>query len=282
MKLWIRVDASTARDPNVGRFAEALGVSVPTAVGHLVMLWGVMAEHTPDGIIESVGVKALEEWAGWRGKRGRFAQAFTELFVTHGVVNGWADWQGKLIERMERDRARKRRGDSAETRRNSAPTVRNVTEQDKEQEQDQQQKPSAPRARGKRERSRTRNGATPESPPDAPSPDTAPSAARDRVTWLTPAREAWERHNGPGSFTFGQAAKLLAPLRQSGLAPEVIGERLARYCAERVTGFCTLADFAQHHARWSAPPPEVPDLDALGWMSPELERETRPPGCPPP
>src|SRR5687768_12155558 len=114
MNLWIRVDACASRDPKVAELADRLGVSIPTTLGHLVMLWGVMAEHTPDGNLGGVGVNALEQWSGWPGKRGKFAAAFHEIFVTDGVVGGWEKRQGALISRMERDRARKRGGNSPE------------------------------------------------------------------------------------------------------------------------------------------------------------------------
>lgn len=129
MKLWIRVDACTPRDPKVGELADRLGVSVPLAVGHLVMLWGVMAEHTPDGVLSAVGVRPLEQWAGWTGKRGKFYEAFCDLFVTDGVVGGWEKRQGALISRMEKDRQRKFQGNSTEVPKDSAPTERNGTEQ---------------------------------------------------------------------------------------------------------------------------------------------------------
>src|SRR5690348_4819733 len=94
-------------------------------------------------------------------------------------------------------------------------------------------------------------------------------------TWLTPALDAWAKHFGPGSLDPRKAAGILSRLKDAGVATDEIGRRLDRYCAARKGGkFCTLADFADHHADWAAS--DAPLLDEHGWMSPELERETRP------
>ena len=158
MKLWIRVDACMARDPKVAEFAAAIGSDIPTTVGHLAMVWGAMAEHAVDGWIgktEETPTKGIgngeetprkplpnaliESYAMWQPKRGRprgtFARAFRELFVlSDGTVNGWAKRQGALIERMEKDRKRKIRGNSSETpgkrHGKSASTERNGTERE--------------------------------------------------------------------------------------------------------------------------------------------------------
>ncbi len=134
MNLWIRIDASIGTDPRTWDLADSCGVSAESAVGHLVMLYGAMAEHCKDGSLVNVSVLLLERWAGWHGEAGRFASAFAQLYVTSGQVTAWLAQQGKLLERAERERERwhrrnsaetlpKLRGDSVET-----PAVRNGTE----------------------------------------------------------------------------------------------------------------------------------------------------------
>lgn len=49
-----------------------------------------------------------------------------------------------------------------------------------------------------------------------------------RESWLTPAQQAWEAVMGVGSFSYGMAAKWLAPLRE-GYTDEQIGTRLGYY-----------------------------------------------------
>lgn len=131
MKLWIRVDACTGRDPKVAEFALAIGDDLATAVGRLVLIWSVMAEHAPDGWLgkgegnahetprKCVPNAVLEAWGMYTPKRGKprgtMADAFRSLFVaSDGYVDGWTARQGALIERAEKDRARKSGSNSTE------------------------------------------------------------------------------------------------------------------------------------------------------------------------
>lgn len=133
LKLWIRIDAALRSDPNVAELASRLNISTAEAAGHCVFVWAAIAEHRPDGNLAGISSAALEDWAGYRKRRGKptgaFARVFRELFLSDGMVKGWADRQGKLLERAEKERARKFRGTSAESVQDSAPTERNGTEQ---------------------------------------------------------------------------------------------------------------------------------------------------------
>jgi hypothetical protein len=242
MKLWIRVDACTPRDPKVAELADRLGVSVPLAVGHLVMLWGVMAEHTPDGLVGSVGVRPLEQWAGWTGKRGRFYDAFCELFVTDGVVNGWAGRQGALIARMEKDRLRKIQGNSTEARRNSTPTERNGTEP-------------------------TTTATT--------SAAKKPRAARVNPSWLDACAREWEAKFGAGTFPFGEAGAHLKALHKAGHLPAELADYLRRYLHRTDTQYVSLARFAKTYAEYK-PHDANALVDEYGCLTPLGEKETRP------
>ncbi len=143
LNLWIRVDAAAPRDPAICTLAEELGVQGSTALGLCVGVWCAMAEHAVDGHLGRASDRVIEQLAGWSGKRGRFADVFKSLFVKeNGHVRGWTDRQGKLLDRMERDRERHRkpdgespepprklRGASAEIPGKSTSTERNGTEQ---------------------------------------------------------------------------------------------------------------------------------------------------------
>lgn len=142
MKLWIRVDAALPRDPEVAELAACIGVKKTEAIGLLTCVWSAIAEHRPSGDVSGISPATLEDWALFepRGKvkRGTFAAQFTRLFTRDGFVRGWTDRQGKLIERMEKDRKRKQQSAEPSTEipqsfhGNSAPTERNGTEQDEE------------------------------------------------------------------------------------------------------------------------------------------------------
>jgi hypothetical protein len=144
MKLWIRLNANTPDDPRVHKLAEQLGISPSHALGLVVRVWCAMAGHAQDGVLGDIPPRAIAAWAGWGGSRltnaDKFATAFRELFADeHGNAPDYQDLQGKLIERMERDRARKRpkisteiprtfRGNSAATERNGTPDFPNPSE----------------------------------------------------------------------------------------------------------------------------------------------------------
>lgn len=130
MALWIRIDANIGDHPNVWKLAELRGVSAVACVGHLVMLFGNVAEYRPHGDVSDVPDHLLERWAGWGGEPGTFAASFRDLFVSDGVIDGWAERQGALIERAEKERERwhrrKLRGDSTEESAARNVTVRNT------------------------------------------------------------------------------------------------------------------------------------------------------------
>ena len=89
MTNWIAVSVDLDDDPKVAALAADLGCHRDTAAMRLVRLWGRMARHAVEtGDLSHVDGDTLEEWAGWRGKRGRFALAFRAAFTDGaGVVN---------------------------------------------------------------------------------------------------------------------------------------------------------------------------------------------------
>ena len=119
MRFWIRVNARLADDPEVIAFAVAIlpklpvWVSVRTACGLLVTLWGHVVDEQEDGDLSGRDDVIVEAWAGWGGKRNLFAREFRQRFTENGQIRQWEEYQGKLIERRERDRTRKRGGKSA-------------------------------------------------------------------------------------------------------------------------------------------------------------------------
>jgi len=53
---WIKIRVDLPDDPNVYILSDLLSLECPTIVGHLVMFWGWMDRHTPDG----QGIKLTE------------------------------------------------------------------------------------------------------------------------------------------------------------------------------------------------------------------------------
>lgn len=123
--MWLRLEVDAVDDPGFFALAAATGCSVGDAFRCAVKVWGKMARFAPGGELAAVPDIMLEEWAGWaavpRGtsaglSAGRpvevpapFAGTFRSLFQTEdGFLVLWRELQGPLLERQERDRARKR------------------------------------------------------------------------------------------------------------------------------------------------------------------------------
>jgi hypothetical protein len=107
---WIRWDVRTPTHEVVGALAEALKVPTSHALGYYVAACCGFGEYQKDGRAEAVTDATLEDWALWRGAKGRFAGIFRALCVEQradqkdavGTVKGW--WrQAALLEKQVRD-----------------------------------------------------------------------------------------------------------------------------------------------------------------------------------
>lgn len=291
--MWIRIDTDIATNRKTLVLRTSCGRPTPTIVGHLTMLLSRLADNESDGYIGDLPAEVIEEWAGWDGEPGMFDRAFRESFVTDGVIDGWEERQGTLMARQRKDRERKREERARKVRELSAGRPKDRVRTSK-------QNPDATVTVTVTDTTTTTATtsaaaapvAEPLDVPAEPSPKrtkkpkpapTGGAAVPPAENWLASPCAAWEKHFGAGSFKAQakKAAGLLSPLKDAGLSPGDIGKRLDRYCAQRKAGYCTLADFAQHHGQY-APPPLESLRPINGEMSAELERETRPPGAPPP
>jgi hypothetical protein len=136
---WIRVHANLVGKPVVWRAVEALGVKQHEAIGLLVQFWGSVSQHATNGHVVGSSDAQLEVWAGWRGKRGKFAAFIRSMHLDpDGRVNEWDEYAGKLEGRREQERTRKQRERERRSRLSHAdshadndvtslPTIRNET-----------------------------------------------------------------------------------------------------------------------------------------------------------
>lgn len=106
---WVAIAVNIARDPSVHRMAATLRIRVPEVVGLLALAFAEMSQHAPDGRVGDTTDALLESWAGWYGKRSRFAECFrAELCDAEGLVTAWEKYNGASIRRSKaaRDRTR--------------------------------------------------------------------------------------------------------------------------------------------------------------------------------
>lgn len=281
---WIRIARGIGDDPKVHALAEQLDLDVATVVGHLVFVFSEMAEHAKSGDLRGVPDTSLERWAGWTGKRGKFAPAFRALFTMEGVVSAWEKHNGAAIQKADADaeRLRDRRrnaarasrdasGDSSATRRATdarAPMVRNETVRNEEL--------------------KSSNGTHPNTHvhPSTHAADAPAAGDGFGAAWaIYPARS--------GSNPQRDAARAYRARRGEGHTPEVLlagVERYAAWCeAEGKTGtqwVMQAATFFGPAARfleaWTitahagAPMGGVLPGPENGWFGPTLDRLTDP------
>lgn len=105
---WIRISCRIGHDPKTVTLARRCGVTVPAAVGHVVMLLSQLPAHAADGDLASVPSEVVEHWAGWQGQTGAWDAAFRALFCDEtGVVAAWERLNGAQLREIEKARARK-------------------------------------------------------------------------------------------------------------------------------------------------------------------------------
>lgn len=123
---WIRIAVGIGRDPSVIALARALGVSTPLTTGCCVLVFAEIPSVSRGGDLSGVSDDAIEAWAQWPGKRGKFAAAFrSHLCDTEGFVRSWEKHNGAAIR--ESDKAKDRMRMARERSRNAHERSANVT-----------------------------------------------------------------------------------------------------------------------------------------------------------
>lgn len=183
---WFAVGSDILRDPRTRAFARNLGVAPPSAAGHLMGIFGLLARHGDEvGSLTPLHDDDLEAEAEWKGKKGHFARVFREHYqLASGELRNWQKWNGAQIAKAKKDRERKR-----ESRRNGA-------------------RRSAPASA---DSPRTVDGAA--RVPDLTRPDqlltTPESPVGDRGGWVVEAVRRWAAQ--VGVVTHGRMGKALRP-----------------------------------------------------------------------
>jgi hypothetical protein len=112
---WIESHQALGHHPKTLHLAEALGCSLPTAVGHLQFLWWWALDYAPDGRLKPGSQLTIARACEWRGKPDKFWQGLLEAgFVDDsgegGRIHDWHDYAGRLVDKRRRDAERKRQG----------------------------------------------------------------------------------------------------------------------------------------------------------------------------
>lgn len=116
---WIESHQELRGHPKTKRAARMLGLSIPLMVGHLHLLWWWALDFADDGCLAGFDPSDLAEAAMWDGDPTAFVTAlvdcgpgsepgFIEETVDGLILHDWHDYAGKLFDRREKDRERKR------------------------------------------------------------------------------------------------------------------------------------------------------------------------------
>lgn len=117
--LWIESHIEIGRHPKIRALARQAGISIPTAVGHLHLLWHFAMEFAPDGNLSRFSPQDIEGAIMWDGD---VTVMYALLSVTGWLdvddsdeddiliaVHDWPVYAGRLLEQREKSRERARR-----------------------------------------------------------------------------------------------------------------------------------------------------------------------------
>lgn len=114
---WIESHQELAAHPKTRRFARALGITVPAAIGHLHLLWWWALDYAQDGDLGRFEPAEIAEACMWDGDAGMLVTALGGggWIDESRYLHDWHDYAGKLLEQRARERQRsaQRRADEA-------------------------------------------------------------------------------------------------------------------------------------------------------------------------
>lgn len=89
---WIESHQELLRHRKTRRLAARLGVDLPTAIGHLHILWWWALEHAKDGDLTGMDPAEIASVMEWRGEPGTLFDAL--LWCGDPGAAGFLEWKG--------------------------------------------------------------------------------------------------------------------------------------------------------------------------------------------
>ncbi|MFB5189043.1 hypothetical protein [Alicyclobacillus fastidiosus] len=108
---WIESHQTLAEHPKTKRLARSLGVSRPTTIGILHMLWWWAIDYAEDGYLSKYTNEDIADAVMWDGDPDLLIQALQHSgFVDEDMrLHDWDDYIGKLNDRKEKNRERQKK-----------------------------------------------------------------------------------------------------------------------------------------------------------------------------
>jgi hypothetical protein len=110
---WLESHQELARHPKIRRFARVAGINIPTAIGHMHLLWWWAMDYAQNGDITRYTPCDIADAIFWEGEPEALFNAlidsgFLDSLDGSTVIHDWHEYAGKRLEQMAKDRERKR------------------------------------------------------------------------------------------------------------------------------------------------------------------------------
>lgn len=117
---WIESHQELARHPKTRKLSRKLGISVPAAIGHLHMLWWWALDYAQDGNISDFEPDDIADAIDWQSDADDLLTAlidsgFVEKQDNLILIHDWFDYAGRLVDKREQNRERKRKSRANKT-----------------------------------------------------------------------------------------------------------------------------------------------------------------------
>lgn len=290
---WVESHQEIGSHPKTKRAARLAGVSIPTMVGHLHLIWHYALDFAQEGDVTHLEPWQIEDAAMWEGDEGRLHSALVDSGYIDSSDDGvrslhdWHDYAGKLIERRRIDADRKR-GKSTQTppkspgTRTDTMTASSGVPTDVQRSSDGSLKESVESpsvtltvTNTNTESTHVDSGADAPLDPDPPSDNPADPTPLKPLPENGPAQKLvawWCRKVGvekPASY--GKAVGAAQDLIKAGVSTERQADELYAYCLTILSGGVTLNAMLSNldgkraaenrPPRQSAPPPRAAPAD---------------------
>ncbi|CDN44010.1 Primosome, DnaD subunit [Paenibacillus sp. P22] len=131
---WIESHQVLGGHPKTRKLARLLGVEVPTALGHLHLMWYWVFDYAKDGDLSQIEDEDIADGALWTGDPQKFMRAMIDskwIDELEGgrVVHDWNSHGGRLIQKMakEADRKKQKRDEQAAERKGRPPDAQSMS-----------------------------------------------------------------------------------------------------------------------------------------------------------
>lgn len=103
-----------AQHPKTRKLARLLDCSIPTAIGHLNLLWHFALKYAPDGNLARFDCDEIGDGCMWEGDGARFTEALIQSgwldtnTSAETAIHDWHEYGGKYVQRKETNAQRMR------------------------------------------------------------------------------------------------------------------------------------------------------------------------------